>query len=661
MELVLADRMITAGLRGNSRAPPLSRHRSLMIAVSRRSVRGARTRRALRSVLLGCSLVPVALAGAAARAATVKLHVQAPYDLAHQRFDLRQLETQNLAPLYHDAFSIPYPELQKKLAAELTKAVDQQLLFHIRCATIFCPDTDVAITVRASFAFTKDTQPVITAEGPAIDNTLKVQLDTQAAVGLSIEIHSDTGIWKSTDVGLEIQALLGIHAGATLTLWPTLDADDVTVALTHDGGNIDVVGLEGEAVEAGVKVGAVLAAGPGAIIGGILGKLVSDAAEKKIKAVVNEVVTAEIAKAGPMLTTAARKQIDPQIAAARDLRAEVMTTPIPGVDQSLQELMELAGLSLDVRTVTNSGNVHTVVTTRFAPQPQGRQLRGTIRFPKTQCVSAVNKSSTLGAIELPFAVEAINEDLAGKPCAGLVSATALRRAAYLGEDPEKLLASGDPSNHLASWTAIGSVSATGKLTDQGSHYECAYTISDLPDSSILELGVAAGSELATRLDAQAFHARFLYARVGPGPVLLDAVGKPLDPLALRLGGVGPTDVGECPAEFGSKGKTRPEGFDLPTRLDPQTCPMCGVLDVWSGLDARTRPGDITLVHRGARLEDVVGKAQAQADQQLVVRPLRRAGIKAGRGALRGAKAPAALPEVHVEIAVEGRRAKGRGR
>lgn len=616
-----------------------------MIRVSRQSLRGARARRALRSMLLASSLVPVALAGATAQAASVKLHVQVPYDLENKSFDLRRLETQNLAPVYHDAFSIPYPALQKKLADELAKAVDRKLRFHIRCATIFCPDTDVDITVRSSFAFTKDTQPVITAVGPAADNTLQVQLDTQAALGLSVEIHSDTGIWSSAEVGLEIQAVLGVHAGATVTLWPTLDASDVTVALTHDGGNVDVVGLE--------ELGQVIA--------GVLGKIGAAAAEKKIKAAVNEIITEEIAKAGPMLTTMARKQIEPSLAGARDLQAEIMTTPIPGVERSLEELMVLAGLSLDVRTVASGGNVHTVVTTRFAPQPHGRQLRGTIRVPKTKCVSVVNEDSALGAIELPFAVEAINEGLAGKPCASFVSATALRRAAYLGEDPEKLLASGDPGNHLTSWTAIGSVSATGKVIDQGTHYECAYTISELPDSSILELGVAAGSELATRLDAQAFHGRFLYAHVGPAPLLLDAMGKPLDPLALRLGGVGPTDVGECPAEYGSKGKTRPEGFDLPTRFDPDTCPMCGVIDVWSGLDATTRPGDFTLVERGALLEDVLAKARAKTGKQLAAMPLARAGLTAKRGAVRGGKVPATLLEVHIEIEVEGRRGKRRGR
>lgn len=618
----------------------------------RRPRPGAPARRVLSHVLLAAGLGS-ALASAPAGAAKVTLHVQAPYDLGTRSFNLEDLEIQNFAPVYQDAFLVPYALLEARIAEELRAAVDRELRFHVRCATIFCPDTDVAIRVRTTFAFTKKDQPTISQLGPASDNALRVQLATQAAVGLTIDVRADTGIWNSADMKLEIHALLGVQAAANVTLWPTLDASDVTVKLSHDGGNIDITGLTSEAVELGVKVGAVLGALPGALLGGILGKVSAAKAEKKIKQIINEIITTEVIKANAMLGDAARKQISPKIAKARALKDELMTTPILGVNRSLAELMALAGIALDVRTVAEGGDIRAVVTTRFNPVPMGKLLRGAVRFPKTRCISQTISNPKLGPSTIPLAVEAINQGLAGKSCAALLTPSAFRRAAYLGEDPAKLL--GGAGNHLPSWIATGSVSTTGAVVDAGDYYECPYTISNLPASAILELGVAAGSELSQRLDVHAFHARFLYLHVGGLPLLLDAKGKPLDPLALNFGGASPTTVEQCPSSSGSgKPLSLPKGFDVPARYDPNTCPMCGVIEVWNHLDTLTRPGDWARVYRGARLDKALDAARKQSDLLLGALPLQRAGLTATPRAVRGGKALAELPVVDIEVLVEGR-------
>lgn len=629
-----------------------------------------RSSRRRAGALLGLAVASAALvAPDAASAAEVKLHVQAPYDLKSGAFNLRALEWQNLAPVFHDSFTIPHATIEQEVRALLADKVDRRLSFHITCWSILCPDTDVDIDVRTSFAFTDKQQPKISSVGPSSANTLKVTLDTQVRVGVTIDISTETGIWHSSDIDLDIFALIGGHAEATLTLWPTLDVKDVKVALSHDGGNIEISGLKGAAVDAGVKIGAALGGPLGALLGGVLADLGADEAEDKIKAELNKLITQGVKLADERVRGLVATRLTPELDKARALQQELLSTEIKGVGYSLSELMTLSPVKLDVRTRATDSAVHTVVTTRFDPSSKSKQLRGAIRFPKTRCVGATIKNKQIGVYSAAIDVVKHNEDLAGKSCASLINAGSVRRGGYLGESPEKLLKSGVAANSLESWTTVGGVSTQGVVVDKGGYYECPYVITGLPDAGIIDLGVAGGSELYTRMtDLQAFRARYLYATVKGVTLLLDADGKPQNPLALNFGGQNPTDVNQCPSTSSpGAGFTRPSGFDVPSRYDPEKCPMCGVIDVWNQIGAVTYPaervgeqlvqGDRVL--QGAALKKLVNQVEQEATTTLRAR--RDLAPQRGR---RVTRAPSRavnreLPVQKIEVKVRGSASRGK--
>lgn len=586
--------------------------------------------------------------GPSAHAADVELFVQAPYELDPSllvRFDLDRLHAHNDDPLFADRFEIPYDVVEPAIAEELAKAVDGVRRFHVDCPTIFCPDTDIDVTIRSTFAFTQHHQPSVTTVGPASGNTVRVALDTQASVGLDVRIETDTGVWLSSKIPLGLHALVGIHAEATLTLWPTLSASGVEVSLTHDGGNLAF----GETSGMG-------AAGPE--VSKALVDLAVDIAKPQIEAEIDAAVAKELAAASTRLTALAQAVVTPKLAEANAVRDELMTTPIPTVGRSLEQLVDEAGITLDVRTRAAGNRVTTVVTTRFQPEPAGRQLHGTIRLPKTTCVYGPPVGNdTVGYSRLPEKVETVNADLAGKACATVITAAGLRRVAYLGESPDKHLQSGNPANVLPNWAATGTVSAPGVVVDAGSHYECAYTIGNLADASFLELGVEPGSALAKRMPMQEhdpkLRARFLHATLGGVVLLLDAQGKPVGPAATTFGRANPTTVEQCPLiKSDGKGRTLPKGFDVARGLDPDTCITCGVLDLRRHTNARVRPGDVARFDHGVVMNEVLGPARARTEAALAkttqVR-VKQAGLSSPRAKGRLGKAPAKLPQTHIHV------------
>lgn len=568
------------------------------------------------------TLVALAVAGApaVATAASVRLNVQAPYDLASKTFDLERLEYQNLAPVFARSFLVPYDTLEPLLAGALEDVVGRTRHFYVKCWGLgvdeLCPDTDITVKMHSSFKFTQKGQPVITSIGPAADNSFRIKLDAQARITLDAAIHHETGIWYSGNETVDIFVLLGAHASVDVKLWPTPSASNLKVELTRDGGNIGIDGLSGQIIGASTVVGAALLGPVGALLGGILGSIGAAAAEDLIKAAINEAITDQLTAANAQLRELVQAQIDPVIAQAVDYRNKALDTKIPAIGLTVAQALAVGPASLDVRSKASGNDVAVVATTRFDATPKGKSLGGLLRFPKTQCRFAKGGNKTAGYWTIPVAVDPINADLAGKSCASIVSGSTFARSAYLGENPNKLLKSGNAADDLPSWQATGTVSTAGVAVDKGNYYECAYTVGDLPAAAILDLGAVKGGELATRLDAHAFRARYLFmSLLGPAQ-LLDASGKPKDASALVFGGKGPKTLADCPTSYSAgSGFQKSRLESLKDAFDPEKCPMCGLLDFFNEGEIYANPGGDVVLARVPQASEVV-KQLAKIDLDL---------------------------------------------
>lgn len=550
----------------------------------------------------------VAAAPSAATAASVRLNVQAPFDITTKKFDLEALEYQNLTPVFGRSFLVPYDTLEPLLRGMLEDVVGRNLHFYVKCWGLgvdeLCPDTDINVKLHSSFKFTQKGQPVITSIGPAKDNKFRVKLDAQARLGLDAAIHHETGIWYTGNETVDIHVLIGAHASVDITLWPTPSASNLKVELTRDGGNIGIDGLTGQIIGASVVVGAAVLGPVGAVLGGILGSIGAAAAEDAIKAAINDAISEQLSAANSQLRDVVQGQIDPAIAQLVDYQNKAMNTQIPAIGLTLAQALAIGPASLDVRSKSSNNDVRVVATTRFDPTPKGKTLTGSMRFPKTTCRFVEGGNKTVGHFKFPVAVDPINADLAGKSCSDLINGGSFARSVYLGESPEKLLLSGDAGNALPSWQATGTVSTTGTAVDKGNYYECPYTISNLPAAAILDLGSVKGTDLATRLDLLAFRARFLFMSVVGPAQLLDAVGKPKNAQNLVFGGKGPDTTKDCPSSSsGGTGFMKDKLSQLKDKFDPEKCPNCGLLDFFNDGDIYMNPG------KDVVMTDVAQRAQ----------------------------------------------------
>ena len=120
----------------------------------------------------------VAAAPLPADAASVRLHVQAPFDLNTKKFDLENLEYQNLSPVFSKWFEVPYDTLEPLLAGMLEDVVGRKLHFYVKCWGLgideLCPDTDITVDLHSGFRFTQKGQPTATGEIPPDDDPPKV-------------------------------------------------------------------------------------------------------------------------------------------------------------------------------------------------------------------------------------------------------------------------------------------------------------------------------------------------------------------------------------------------------------------------------------------------------------------------------------------------------
>lgn len=539
------------------------------------------------------ALLVSAFTAPSAAAASASLWVQAPMDVKTGAMHLDKLETVNSQPAFSLPLSIPYAQLEPVIRQQI-KAVADQTKTGTAVCTDPCPDVDWKVKSVADFAFTQTGQPTVVSIGNANENRVEVSVHSQARIKLDVDVHAETW-FDSADVKVPIEIVVGIQAKSRIKLWPDVKHESLVIDLTLDGSNINLQGLNGEAIELGAKLGAILGSTPlGIALGGpllsVLGAVIGNAGADIAKAQIEKAIAARLDAALGQAETQLVNALSPILGAAavqaNQVKNNLLSQPLPGINQSLNQLASAWGVSLDVRShVTPSQLLRTVATTRFSAAAGPSAISGALRLPKSQCVYAVLSDKYIGTVHIPIDVIDTNQDLGnkiGQPCSALFGSGDLERSAYLGESPEKRLLSGKPANQLPSWQPTGIVSYPGVLSQGNGYYQCSYQVSYLPKASILELEVPQSSNLGQRLgDAFAYDERLFVVNVGGTNRVFKADLSLMRGSGPSLGGAGPETLDDCPVYQSSSGQPFEEEprHDLKWRFDPETCPQCGVRQV----------------------------------------------------------------------------------
>lgn len=560
--------------------------------------------------VLFCALATPILDASSADASSIALFVQAPYEFSTGEFDLDNLEHQNTDPIFSQEFAVPYDDIEQLGKAMLAELTQEPLTGHEQCGAdvvdIICPDADWSVTFDADFGFSDRREPVLEPYGSAADNGLRVSLQTEVTVNVTAHVHIGTSV-QDADFDVPMMARLGVKAASAVTLYPVLSAQETKVELEWRGGNVDIVGLDGQVIMDGAIIGTALGFTPlGSLIGGpvgsgilgaVSGKVAIEAAKAKVKELFDQKGKSAVEASGALITQTINNLLQPAIAQANDLVSSIRNQPIPGIDRTYGELEALFGMSLDVRSVANDKMFRSVVTSRFNNTPAATEIQGFLQFPKTVCEYSEGGGLLTGRYLWPVGVRNVNEELIGESCASLVG-LGLAHRAYYGESPERSLKSGDPVNELLTWGPLGSLEPMGEAFDAGETIVCPYTISNLPAASIFEVGTVPGSTLAYRLASRQFNAltdgssligdrvarsqkfqkRILVLDEGGLTLALDHQGNLLNPFQVDLGEAGPAGIEDCPSiELASgTGLSQSELEGIRDSLDPETCPWCGV-------------------------------------------------------------------------------------
>ncbi len=539
---------------------------------------------------LSCIFAAAAVASPAA-AASASLWVQAPFDVKTGAMDLDNLEYVNWQPAFSMPLHIPYDQLEPAIRQQI-KAVADGTKSGTAVCTDPCPDVDWSITTNANFEFTQQNQPTLQSIGNASENRVQIALNTQARIKLDVHAHMDIPLASDVDVDIPIEVLVGIHATSTVKLWPDVAHEGLDINLTLDGSNIEIQGLNGDAIAIGAELGAIVGTTPIglafggpllALVGAILGDEGADIAKQKIKEEMQKRLDDALKQGEQQIETALTPILGAAAVQANQVKNKLLAQPLPGINQSFNQLSSQFGFSLDVRThVAPSSVLRTVASTRFSGAAGSNTLGGSLRIPKTKCEYMVLSNKYTGTVYIPTNVATVNSDLAskvGQTCSALFGSADLKRSAYLGESPEKRLLSGNAANQLASWANTGIASYPGALTQTADYYRCSFQVGSLPNAGIVELESPATSNLGKRIgEVFAYNERFMVVQLAGSTLAFNSELQPINGTSIVLGGAGPKTLDDCPVyrTGGGQPLERSPIYDFEWRFDPETCPQCGV-------------------------------------------------------------------------------------
>ena len=576
------------------------------------------------------SLVPAAAiavsspASAAPRRA--KVHLQVPVDINNPaNTDLDKIESYGMAPIWSKSFSIPYDSLEKTILKEIKKALAKEIPSGVQTETCTdpCPDVDWEVTYTPTFKFTKKNNVKFEQIGKSGENKIRASVKFRAKAGISGNLHAEADVPTPMPVGFiitheEVDTPFSLFveaefdASVEIELWPDIDAGDVKIdaKIIDTSPNIE---LNGVVAELGAKIGLLIGGTPfGLMAGGpltfstllaVIGDTAADIVEGKMEGYVSQMVEKHFNESLEDVEKAAKSALDSATSSANAKKNKALTTKLPGVGKSINELKSDLGGDIELHTVTPGGDLSTSAVLRLNPKSGSASMGGDVRIPARQCVYV----EFMGG-KMPAGYEPINTALdakVGNSCSSAMSGVELDSHAYLGANPQKAL--GSSADKLSSWKSMGNTAFTGTLSKTSEYYKCGFSVTSMPNTAIMELSLKKGGGLDIKEDKE----RFLVRRVGGATVVLDSELK-LESNAFVGGSYG------CSLAGGPK-LTPSKVTELKDLLD--NCPQCG----------RIRALDGSTIYELENIAEVTGSGIGKEVTDLV----KKHGVKAPKTMRKG--------------------------
>lgn len=543
------------------------------------------SRQRLASATLAAAIA-VAPTGADAAPVRARVSVAAPLVSASQASDkLSGVEQHRIMPFNKD-FAIPYEALEDQLDDAIDGLIPNKIS-GVEVCTDPCPDVTWSVKLNPKFKFTKKNQPTLKQIGSSGQSKVRVELKTEARLDIHADVHAETW-FDSVDAPIDVFVVIGMTARVDVSLWPTLKAQKpgtsesgVELEFTLVDSDMDL-DIDGKAASLGMKWGTIIGLSPvgvfagGPILGPILaiiGDEAADAATEEIGRRFDEQVAVAFEAQTEGLEDVAHDYIDPYITQANDLKDDLLDTPIPGVNKTLEQLEDELGAEIKLHTVASTSNVHSAAVMRFSSAAAGGKVLGKVRVPKKTCEYA---SISVGGFKakMPLGLVDDNQDLAakvGQACSAVLTEK-FGRKSYLGANPKDVLGSG--AQNLPNWSgSVGTLTYKGNMSQTADYYECAYELTGLPKAAILAIE---SGDLAER--GIGVNRRVLEVTAAGKSAVFDNQLKPL-PVSggnssLVIGG-----KGQCGGGSSSGGLTPSKMKELKDMLDPEKCPQCGIKNI----------------------------------------------------------------------------------
>jgi hypothetical protein len=308
-----------------------------------------------------------------ARATWISVYVLAPTPPV----SLLSVEKHGTDPRFKKEFSIHYDLVEQLIPDEIKKKVDSSKEGTAGCPTFACPDLHWKISIKSGFAFTDKGQPEITPFGDPLQQ-FGINITAHAQVKLNFDIDSQVeakGFGSGTSHSPH-EFLINIDAAGKLDLWPTLQSQVSEVKVSDsDGFVFDLTDPQGFSYfHLGPLSGGYCFVEPGTCEDG----------RKQMEAQVNKRLFTLLKMVEEQVGGVVRIGTDAGVPQAVNLKDQLLSTKLPVVNKSFQELSDSFGLALNVQ-VTPPWNVNLVATLRFSGAAGSAKLNGKIRLPQERC------------------------------------------------------------------------------------------------------------------------------------------------------------------------------------------------------------------------------------------------------------------------------------
>jgi len=491
-------------------------------------------------------IAPLALCASLAatssiHAAPVKVHLQGPVRTDKpSATKLSKIETYGKAPVLAHDLVIPYDDLEddiaKALKDELKKTYPSGKKIKLEAFT-GCPDDDINLwaNYQSSFSFTKKGQPIVAKVGASANNQVKASVTMRAKVRVHGTLYAtaDTMTWvgpayvceeEKVSVPFDLHLEFELGGSAKIKLWPTLTVDNPQIT----GDVIDAspsLSVDGKIAKVGAKIGMSVGSSPlglalggpltfstiGALAGSEAEDAIVDAVHKHVDAMVEAGFNDALGRANDMVA----EVLVPAVAAANAKKSAALSTKLPGVGKSVNQLMGELGASLEVHTVTPNGGVGLSGVLRMPNKPGHATIKGKARLTSRKCIYAEFMGGVFPAGFGPANYEL--EAQVGRSCSAAFSGVKLWPNGYLGANPQTAL--GSTADQRKEWKGIGEATFKGTMKKVKDAYECSFEVHKVPNTAIVSMRLAPsrGSDLFVPYKED----RFFVRRQGSVTTVLD--------------------------------------------------------------------------------------------------------------------------------------------